>query len=543
MNAEQLNPSDKKIPNIWDTFASLGNNPANTVQLEEKPEQIEEYNQKRQGRKIIASIMRGDNSIIGQSDVELEKGEEEEFNKRIRFGLIDASSEEEFLLNVRPPFHQKDGFLKLEEKLNSKHYQRLLGITLHGAYGFYNYSTLNQARSIEEFVSIYPTPLDFEEKCQEILDIIKDSNSDAKYQEYVSDMEEFQNIIYGKRFEYYKAFNRLIEQAMQTNDTIELTDSEKESIIRHTKVDGDPFLFYGREYQLDAKALKSLGLEPQTKLIIDNTEIGFSKHFKVNSRDAIIGYTKKDDNYVARSYYRSRSQGIWRYLPDYCTEGDVVSLYGKAYSEEMLNLPSEIQATLNEIINEKPLQINDIDATFAMVGTAKAYRSEGSYLVARYNHALEGDLYQEVDTEPSMDFGNVGEYEPPEELTVPDEYWPNYDKELMCWESDTKLYGHLTNRVYASENNAIKYTMSEDDSGRAFISNMELSGPITSIGVRKNWIKSGCLGTPLYEYARQDGGYGDPSDTKGSYRCMWKNYLSKTPIIRAYLDRNKNNLD
>ena len=539
MNTEQLNPSDKRIPNMWDIMTSLKDKTVNIDLPEKNPEQIEEDNQKRQGRKIIASITRGDNSIILQSDVELEDGEREEFNKRIRLGLIDASSEEEFLLNIRPPLFQKNGLSKLEEKLNSKHYQRILGITLHGTYGFYNYSTLNRARSIKDFMSLYPTPLDYQEKCQEILDIIKGSNSEAKYQEYVTDMERFQHIIYGKRYEYYKAFNRLIEQAMQTNNITELTDSEKNSIIKHAKVDGDPFLFFGRKYQLDISTLQNLGLEPQVKQVIDGVEIDFSKSFRIDSRDAIIGYTKKGDNYIARSYYKSRSQGIWRYLPDYRTNGDTVSWYGKAYSEEMLNLPAEIQASLSTIADENPLQIDVADATFAFVGTAKAYYSEHDYLSARYSHTLRGDLYQEVDARPSIDFGEIGEYEPPEKLTVPDEYWPDLDRETISWESDAELYGHLTNRVYVSKNKEIKYTISEDDQGRAFISNMELSGPITSTGVRKNWIKSGCLGTPLYEYARQDGGYGDSLDMKGSYRCMWKNYLSKTPIIRAYLDRNK----
>ena len=49
---------------------------------------------------------------------------------------------------------------------------------------------------------------------------------------------------------------------------------------------------------------------------------------------------------------------------------------------------------------------------------------------------------------------------------------------------------------------------------------------------------AGDIGTPLYEYDSQTGGYGDVHDEKGSYQCMWQGYLSKIPLFKAYKAAN-----
>jgi hypothetical protein len=54
------------------------------------------------------------------------------------------------------------------------------------------------------------------------------------------------------------------------------------------------------------------------------------------------------------------------------------------------------------------------------------------------------------------------------------------------------------------------------------------------MGVRKKWVKGENLTTPAYEYFTQDGGYGNTSKTNGRYVDMFKNYLSKVPVIQEY---------
>ena len=56
------------------------------------------------------------------------------------------------------------------------------------------------------------------------------------------------------------------------------------------------------------------------------------------------------DFYVARSFYRSNSHGIWRYIPDYMMNNwDEVTTYGKGFDAKSLNLPFGVQMALTEI--------------------------------------------------------------------------------------------------------------------------------------------------------------------------------------------------
>ncbi len=43
------------------------------------------------------------------------------------------------------------------------------------------------------------------------------------------------------------------------------------------------------------------------------------------------------------------------------------------------------------------------------------------------------------------------------------------------------------------------------------------------------------LAMPLYEYPSQADSYGDVSDERHEYVSMWRNCLSKMPVIRDYL--------
>ena len=66
---------------------------------------------------------------------------------------------------------------------------------------------------------------------------------------------------------------------------------------------------------------------------------------------------------------------------------------------------------------------------------------------------------------------------------------------------------------------------------------IEVNSPITSTGLRQEWMHGGDMVTPLYEYESQTDGYGDPEDAKRNYRGMWKYYLSRVPVIREYVER------
>ncbi len=515
---------------------------AEAVPFKNEVEAREKAQMERQQRKIIASVMY-DRRYLSEPDVRLPQGAKEDFDVKIRAGEISDDMEKDFLMNIQTPVGAL-GAEQVNDRLgNNLHFRRMLGFAVLGEDGFKNYQQMMGPRAVESFARNYPTPMDFAKVSARMLDGIRRGSGEEKCQEYARDMEAFQKLIYGKRYEYYKSFEDLKEKAtedmtmffdqeVQSVDSSlrveRYSDAEREKVMHEAVVDGDPFFLNGQSYQLSPQILDDLGLAPREKMAFDGAEIGLSGSFKVGSRDAIIGYVKTDEGYKVRGYYRSNSQGAWRYLPDYVTDNGVddgIEWFGKGYTEEMMTLPAEMQKTLSEIVQEGPLHVRTAPG-FVLAGTAKVYASKDKYREAVDNHALVGDVYQEVDMQPAVNFGVLSlNKNIPESVDVRGAYLPDFRHEKMEWKSESGLYGSLTNRVYESLNKGIKYTMSEDAQGRVFISSIETAGKITSTGLRKEWVSGGDLVTPLYEYASQDGGYGDPNDVRGKYRSMWKNYF------------------
>ena len=117
------------------------------------------------------------------------------------------------------------------------------------------------------------------------------------------------------------------------------------------------------------------------------------------------------------------------------------------------------------------------------------------------------------------------------------EHEPNLENCLAEYTTKSSLYGEITVRCFQSKDGSLLYTFNEDEKGRVWIGNIEARGKTNSAGLRLNWIDSGNLGTPLYEYRGRDGGYGDKQDKRGEYVCMWNGYLRHVPIIKEYKQR------
>lgn len=320
-----------------------------------------------------------------------------------------------------------------------------------------------------------------------------------------------------------------------------LDAKEAKKTLKHSKIDGDDYLFNGEKYSLTPKTLEQYGLAPAYEFELQNAKVDLSKPFQVGSHTAVMAYVTTGKKTKVCSYYRSNSQGIWRYLPDYVSgqsPNETINWYGKSYDEESLNLPNATQYALELVTNtQEKINLNPVQAAHAFAGTAKRYGSRSEYSETKANHALRGDCYQEIQDTPSFNLGHMRrEKAPPENLDITGDGAPDFSTSINPYHTITSLYGPISVESVRSQDNHLQYTFNRNQKGQAWLSHIEVTdSPISSTGLRTNWATTGDFGTPLYEYYNQDGGYGDHSDRHNKYVNMWQNYLSRMPIIQKYL--------
>ncbi len=321
-----------------------------------------------------------------------------------------------------------------------------------------------------------------------------------------------------------------------------LDAKESKKILKRSKIDGDSFYYNGQEYDLTPEILEHYGLAPAYGFELQNAKINLSKPFQLGSHTAMIGYVTTGKQTNVCSYYRSNSQGIWRYLPDYVASADsreMINWFGKGYDEESLNLPNASQYALELITNtQEKADLNPVQASHAFAGTAKRYSSRDEYSAIKYQHALRGEHYQEIPDSPSFNLGHVRrEKSPPDTLDLVENDAPDFKTSVNPYRTSTSLYGPISVEGIRSKNDRLEYTFNRNSQGQAWLSHIEITdAPISSHGLRTAWATAGDFGTPLYEYHVQDGGYGDHSDRHHNYVNMWKNYLSRMPLIQKYLN-------
>lgn len=311
-------------------------------------------------------------------------------------------------------------------------------------------------------------------------------------------------------------------------ETIEDKDAEK--ILEKVEVHGDDFM--GKF--LTPEVLKEEGLLPKHKIRIGDSVVWFSSSgYELDEgRVAVVAYVKKEGKVTARSYYRSNSQGVWRYLPDYTmSEDGEINWYGKGHSEESITLPIVMQKALSEITREDiPVLKLKKNPDFIFAGTAQKFGKEG------------GEYYREIEASPRrLEGGFYAERgkTPPEQIRLSPEQSPDFSKLLTSWEQKTSVYGQVAVEVFPSRDGALKFMFCKDAAGRVWIGGVEDNSETQSTGLKKSWIEGGDLATPAFEYKTgrtdQTGGYGNDRMRNGPYVDMYENYIKKIPIIQEYL--------
>jgi hypothetical protein len=304
--------------------------------------------------------------------------------------------------------------------------------------------------------------------------------------------------------------------------------NEAAQIFERVEIRGD-----GRGGRLTPALLSEAGLLPRHRLEVEDRTIWFSPGYDLGGgRVAVIGYAQGDDgSIIARSYYRSNSQGIWRYLPQYrLSEKGKINWFSKGYGEESVTLPASLQESLTRAIDDDGgiLQLDSADAQAVFSGTARYLNSVNTVYhrqVAEWPVRLAGV--------PEAGFNQLP---PPETIHLTYEQTPKFDAKISSWQQETKLYGRVTCDVFPSNDGKLRYVFSRDEQGRAWVSSIENDSPLESTGLRRVWVSGGALTTPAEEYVQQAGNYGGVKSREDShYVDMFANYLSKIPTIRDYL--------
>lgn len=341
-----------------------------------------------------------------------------------------------------------------------------------------------------------------------------------------------------ERFEQLISSKTKPETETVTPASTEAPEARETDFFSKNKIEIHNSVLDGRT--LTVEDLRNAGLEPVYELKIGETEIQLSKPFKLDStRLGVTAYVKSGNKYVARSYYRSNSAGVWRNLPGYLTDGKgKLIYYDKAIDQRALTLPSEIQQSLAQL-SEQPGNILELpDAPFLFAGTSRDLKTLGS--------DEERTVYFEVNKGPVQIAGleNASEKKiDPEKIEITDpKKKPNFGKLVSSWKQASSVYtkageteGIIEIELYESEDGSLRYMFCNDELGRAWLSGIETTGPVGSTGLRKEWIEGGDINTPAFEYAQESGGFGNPNLRKDGYVDMFKNYVSKIPLIQEYL--------
>lgn len=330
---EQVGAAASESANAWDEMAT-------TVTLEREQAEKAQRSKERQQRKIIGYFLNGnDDQYLVATDVNLDDMTRTDFVREVGRGKITERDEEAMLLRLRGPIDRPErgmGAGTIFDKVAQDPWQlQLLSLATGGDLNGEDYNV--GASAVARLVNYqapeadYRTPVGFARKREEILDYIKPQVDRVSYEKYEESMDALEKNLYGKRFEYYQAFEGLKEEAeelkkseapterlVRRQETYRLSAEQSHDLLRRARVDGDVWQEGGYNYQLTPTILEAEGLGPNYVTNVEGREVALSDIFELpGGRAAVEAYVPTEEGVKVRSYYRSNSQGVWRYLPDY----------------------------------------------------------------------------------------------------------------------------------------------------------------------------------------------------------------------------------
>ncbi len=309
-------------------------------------------------------------------------------------------------------------------------------------------------------------------------------------------------------------------------------------IMELVEIHGEPYQPLNR--RLTSDYLREQGLSPAYQVKNRDAIMWFSQPYKIGERTAIVAYVNDTDGkIVARSYYQSQSQGgDWRYLPSYTIENGGFGWYSKGHqgrksgnAETSLAVPFGVQKHLDIISGDGMSYVEPQFPYLVLAGTAREKPQRVGKEV--------GKTYQrEVSEEPEKLNGNFyagyGKVTPEQARFYDRAQKADFSKPpLASWSKKTDLYGETIVEVFPSHDKKLLHMWYRDKEGRAWKQVEDVTAPIVSTGLRREWVGGGDYVTPGFEYADHDGGYGNKANRRGYYVDM-RNYLDRMPDTQEY---------
>jgi len=241
-------------------------------------------------------------------------------------------------------------------------------------------------------------------------------------------------------------------------------------------------------------------------------------------------YLEDGNNLVARGCYRSLSSGVWRVLPAH-TE----TWYHKGFGEQDTAVCPELQKALARL--GRPQKSKGAESVVKSL-TKKSFALPRTYTrnITEYPVTLGTEFGEPVCMFAPRPRRKV---QPDGELSFAyfdAEDYPNFSESVDMWIETIPMYGVTIYEVVASENGKFRYVFARDQHGRVWIPTIDVTfSPISPSGVKSNWVDSGDMSTPAFEYRQQARGFGNEGMQAKNYVDMSKNYLSKMKIITEYM--------
>ncbi len=325
----------------------------------------------------------------------------------------------------------------------------------------------------------------------------------------------------------------------------EISREESEKVLKATEVHTEA------DRQRSAEYYQKMGLGPRFKINCEGVDFYFSIIFCPGSNLeehhlAVIGYVQSGKKFVVRPFYLSNSHCTWRCLPNtIMPKEDKIHWFGKGHGQDSLSLPFRVQAALSEVSMYGVTPLDKFVEAFG--GSARLVgRSEGTYAMEvkdrnsidfakdfAANRRVEGDrILGEMLTEPQK----VGFVNKSDE--------PDFSRPIAEWEDESPLYGKVRKHVFGSKNGGLRFLFCQDSKGRAWIGSVQNWSSVTVVGVRRDPVYDFKDGThPAYQHFSEVGNYGNRADSANHYVDFFKNYLSKIPVIQAFLIAQASDFD
>lgn len=299
---------------------------------------------------------------------------------------------------------------------------------------------------------------------------------------------------------------------------------EVEEILANAEFRADPF----NGKRLTKDILQDEGIIPTYKLVLGQTTVWLSHLYRVlGKRPAVIGFIQTSDvPTVIRSFYRSNSQGVWRYLNDYHLNNGFFDWYAQGHASDTITASLALQKALGAIEKNPTSYLLVERSELVLAGTARERKNKTPHVGSAGKPVqLKGSFYH---PDGLMD---------PEHAQFTDQNQsPDFSSRVASWTKHSPIYGDISVEVFMSHDKSLYFMFCNDNEERAWIAHIEqVDSTFTSTGVMSPLIDAGALTTPAFEYTTLAGEYGNSQKRNGPYVDMFEKYLSKIPIIKAYL--------